>query len=497
MNRREELFRPEEVDERVDELAWGPRQQAGAPANAALVKDLYRVHEEEQEENAILETVRARLAKHVEGQAHSESEGDVVIQDTQLVISRLPLKREVPARRPFTRFATLVASLLFVIVLVGSMLAIFTLAPAHQPANLSSRSIYVGGAGIIYRADAQTGKIQWSYPLTILKLKDSESSQSVTHLIVADNNVYVLMDDPVHAKIQYPGPDHIVLALDAKTGKKRWSYEANNAEESGIRDLALVDGTLYATVINANSTKIYAFNPVNGTKREVYRIDKGSGSYITGENNILYIAAADGLRAINSTDGTQLWYVPSPDTNPDLVWSRPHVHNGVLSITLSNNEKGYVYAFNAKKGNFLWKSEQTHGLVMDLIVTNNAVYFGSQDRWFYAYDLQTGKQLWKHQVGSASEAPVWDGKTIYVPVSDDINSFYGIKALNATDGHEIWRAGTPGGPSQPVVANNMVYTLNSGIFVFNAKSGALLWKASVPSLPDGAPAIVEIIQVAP
>ncbi|QBD75614.1 hypothetical protein EPA93_06180 [Ktedonosporobacter rubrisoli] len=510
MNKHEQMFRPEEVDEQIDELVWGP-QQAEASANASLVKELYNIHREEQEEHEILETVRARLLKQIEERTPASLKEALHAQDArqeaELVISSLPSKSEARTRRTFKGSAMLVASILFIVVLTGSGLALLTFAPMRQATLLSSQDmtaplsatgIYVSGSGIIYRADIQTGKVLWTYRLASSKFNNIQILQSVTRLIVADDKVYALVSGPL-AKGQNSG-DHIVLALDARTGQKLWSYEANSAEENSIHGLTLMDGMLYATVNDADSTIIYAIDPHYGTKRLVYEfMPTFSDIHLTGDNHILYLATSDGLRAIDTTNGgSQLWYVPRPDPNPDMILTGLHVRNNVLLLALSSNEKGYVYAFNARTGQKLWQSEQTHELVMDLLATNNAVYFGSPDYWFYAYDLQTGKLLWKQQLGAIEEAPAYDGKTIYVAVNGDANSFYGVKALNAANGHELWQASTNGTPGQPVFANNTIYALNGGIFAFKAKNGTLLWNAAAPTLPDGTPSfVVATIQVVP
>lgn len=157
-----------------------------------------------------------------------------------------------------------------------------------------------------------------------------------------------------------------------------------------------------------------------------------------------------------------------------------------------------MYAFNASTGTQLWRSEQTHNIVFDLTIAQDTVYFGSQDRWFHAYDLHTGTQLWKRLIGSISEAPTCDGNTIYVSVNDDTASFYGIKALNAASGSEIWSASIPGNTGQPAITHGVVYITSFSLYVFNAQDGTTIWKGIPPAMVDTIPgAYGKIFQIAP
>jgi outer membrane protein assembly factor BamB len=73
--------------------------------------------------------------------------------------------------------------------------------------------------------------------------------------------------------------------------------------------------------------------------------------------------------------------------------------------------------------------------VAKLAVKDDVVYFGSEDRYFYAIDAETGKEIWRFKSG----AEIYDEAKII----GDMVCFGGLDcnyyALDRRTGEEIWR----------------------------------------------------------
>ena len=123
-------------------------------------------------------------------------------------------------------------------------------------------------------------------------------------------------------------------------------------------------------------------------------------------------------------------------------------------------------------------------LVAEPVVAGGRVFTIDTASRVRAFDLQTGAQVWEHQVrgeNSPSEALFGGG------VSYDNGRIYATNgagdaaALDAATGNRIWMV-KPGGPLRgaPTIALDTVYMLSqdSQIFALNAQNGELRWQGA-------------------
>ncbi len=113
------------------------------------------------------------------------------------------------------------------------------------------------------------------------------------------------------------------------------------------------------------------------------------------------------------------------------------------------------------------------------VIYGNVIYIGSVDKNFYAFDLATGKRLWKYGAEGFIEsvATVGDGH-IYFGSSDGV-----LISLNAADGKELWRFNTNSEiVSSPLVLSNVLYLYSSEnrVYAIDKKTGEKLWRYTHP-----------------
>ncbi len=140
----------------------------------------------------------------------------------------------------------------------------------------------------------------------------------------------------------------------------------------------------------------------------------------------------------------------------------PVVINGVMYIPTGNDD---VFALDAKTGKQIWSWASDIPQVNDLIccgwdnrgvaVGDGRVYTGLLDGSFVALDQQTGKLLWRTQLEDYKDGysltgayRYYDG-LVFTGISGAENGIRGrVTALDAKDGHEVWRFYTVAGPGE-------------------------------------------------
>jgi polyvinyl alcohol dehydrogenase (cytochrome) len=199
--------------------------------------------------------------------------------------------------------------------------------------------------------------------------------------------------------------DGTVYALDAKTGCRHWTFRAS----AEVRTPVLVD------VVGPTARRVALFGDLNGR-----------------------------AYAVDATNGTLLWKLKADDHPTATITGAPVLHDGVLYVPVSSLEeasadpsyqcctfRGSVVAVAADSGKVLWKSYTilkparqrgvtTAGIKRfapagspiwnspTLDVKRGLMYVGTGNAYsapadissdaVVAFDLQTGKRRWVHQV---------------------------------------------------------------------------------------------------
>jgi photosystem II stability/assembly factor-like uncharacterized protein len=184
--------------------------------------------------------------------------------------------------------------------------------------------------------------------------------------------------------------------------------------------------------------------------------------------------------------GSNLWHFTSTNGTVDSFYSRSlAVADGTLFVATKNishtNLFGALWAFDAMTGELRWRYVNPLGYynAVPPVIRDGIVYsafVGDQVRAFYA---DTGALKWAStNVGGASAYAglALDGNIIYHLYAGNL---YG---LNAETGSQLFRVsvGRPSyAESAPVVSDGRVYVarnhMTTGVGVYNATNGALLW----------------------
>lgn len=270
-----------------------------------------------------------------------------------------------------------------------------------------------------------------------------------------------------------------IFARDLDTGLAKWGYQMTPHDEwdyDGVNEIILwnADGKKLATHFDRNGFG-YTFNRADGTllvaeKMQPFvnwatRVDMASGvpqkdsRYATHQDVETKgicpasLGAKDQQPAAYSPH-TELFYVPMSHMCMDIesveakyISGQPWVGASLTMYAGPDGVMGGFMAWDGMHGKAKWYNQEAFPVWSGALATaSDLVFYGTLDRWFKALDANSGKLLWKFQVGSGviGNAMTYghSGKQ-YVAVFSGIGGWAGV-ALNEGLTGESDGAGTAG-----------------------------------------------------
>ena len=246
-----------------------------------------------------------------------------------------------------------------------------------------------------YRAD--TGRRSWTFDWD-----DVEDSTTPTMAVSA--GTLVLANGDCHSASD---PNGRLVALDVRTGRPRWKHDLDMPVDAFVMDrgVAVISGSS-----ESDETATIAYRLTDG--REMWRKVGWSSSSASSAGRLL-LTKGSVTTAVALPAGRVLWTKPRP-----------------------------MYAESATPTRFL--------------VTDSA--------GLTLVDAASGSLLW-NAPGQQSELLATDGRRVYRAVSRQIS------ALDIRDGRVVWTRTLPVAATQPVRAGGLLY---SGGSILSAASGAVL-----------------------
>ncbi|HEY6785148.1 MAG TPA: PQQ-binding-like beta-propeller repeat protein [Gemmatimonadales bacterium] len=263
--------------------------------------------------------------------------------------------------------------------------------------------------------------------------------------------------------------DYAMHALDANTGKKRWSFPT-----SGFPTTPVVSGGL--VYFGAGLGLIYALDERTGVQMWAYQdpsYEILGGAAVSG-GLVFEGDFAGRLLALDAATGVKVW---SHATGEEIDES-PTVADGIVYVGSRAPYQllGYLNAIDAATGALLWKQQLGQQTFSTPAVANGVVYMGSGTAdslgELYAFDALSGTPLWTASIGDYQGAPEVANGLVYVT-----GGLEGpIYALDASDGTELWSFTTGGKVAEPVIANGMVYagSFDNNLYAFSLPGGPSL-----------------------
>jgi outer membrane protein assembly factor BamB len=265
--------------------------------------------------------------------------------------------------------------------------------------------------GAIYCLDAKAQKILWAQD------DDGGMKQMFSSPCVADGRLYV-------GEGFHDDTDCKLYCLDARTGKKLWDFPTSSQTESSP---CVAGGRVF---FGAGNDGVFALDAASGKKVWQFQSDKGrllrvgAGPAVAGKR--LYVGSGvdrnspndpgeTAVFCLDADNGKLVWKVPV-----DLpAWGAPAVAGDRVYFGLGNGDifteattpAGAILCLDARDGTRIWETKLPGGILERPVLDLQNVYCGARDGCCYCLDRATGKERWKHELGSpviASPAVVFD-----------------------------------------------------------------------------------------
>ena len=445
-------------------------------------------------------------------------------------------------------------------------------------ANLqNTRSV----GGQINRSNVSTLGVSWTVPITA-----SGAFGGYASTPVVENGVMYSQD--INSDVQ---------AIDLDSGEVDWTHKYNSPSV-GPNGLSVVNGTVYG----ATGDSAFALKASNGDQIWLKKLTRNANEGIDMppgvHDNTVFVSTVPGnakafyagsgqavLWALNGTTGETKWKWPEVPAN---LWSDKHTHinsGGGQWYPPTFDGQGHMYVgvanpapfpgspglpwgssrpgpdpftdsivkLDEQTGKFMWAYQLTPHDIYDYDLENSPIISNANGRQIVidggkagilvAVDAETGKPIWKTEVGvhnghqndniaalhgdfSKLQAPVTiepgdlggiesqlasDGKTVYAAVNNlpshyasddgglsavsfgDPSSGTGdIVAVDEATGKIKWDNKLPSSPYGAATLTNGVLfttTFDGTLYAFNSDTGAELWKTKL-SAGTNAPAAV-------
>ncbi|RPF34298.1 PQQ-binding-like beta-propeller repeat protein [Streptomyces sp. TLI_185] len=222
----------------------------------------------------------------------------------------------------------------------------------------------------------------------------------------------------VHEGTVYVWQDARLRALDARTGKERWSYPIGDAASCGgvpVRVTHAPDGYVYVCA----GTRVLAIDVASGHVKWHFEAPAvflcpptfAPGPAVTG-GGIYLVDYLGTVYALDATDGRDRWRIATESRasiDPVLV-AAGHVHVG--------SGKG-LYTLDAVTGTPKWRFQAGGDIVGAPAVAEGRIHFGSTDHLLYTLKADDGRLRWKLATGGEiTGSPVVKDGVVYACSKD-------------------------------------------------------------------------------
>lgn len=303
----------------------------------------------------------------------------------------------------------------------------------------------------------------------------------------------------VEGRVYTSARDGKMKVLDPRTGALLWTarYGGILAAESGRIYVVSGDGKLHA--YKAAGCGASTCTPL-WTATSGYTCKTCGFNTLVVENGIVYVSMLEGFDnkgrryAFDGATGKQLWLTT---TSNDWWGNTAAVASGKLYAPHSDDTTGTIYVMDATTGTILWKTRCGTEATVPVVV-NGTIFMSSNSGRYDIYrvcgfNASAPGRRWERELGPASLPAVANG-IVYIRGTDsDDNTGYrngAFYALDARTGATIWKV--PVGGGTPVVANEIVYTLDAkNLTMLDAATGAVLAMKPIEGDMVSSPVVVD------
>ncbi|WP_436909456.1 PKD domain-containing protein [Halosimplex marinum] len=284
-----------------------------------------------------------------------------------------------------------------------------------------------------------------------------------------------------------------LYAFDREMGVKQWEFGVG--EGWGYSTPAVDSGVVCSVQFEDTSAKLYGVNAADGSERWVHEVGIDPISVpVTVADGTAYVYGGSNTHAVDVSSGEHEWKVdaatayeegPAPAVTEDTVYvggltaldrsdgtekwhydaggvTSPVVADGRVYVGSFQGDEYRVVGVDIAEQTGVWQatlgSDSGHRPHRSPVVVGDRVIVSADE--LYAFDAETGDEVWTAEDGVSSRGPATDGETVYVASGSE--STLRLRAFDAADGTELWTAEYDTddeypGTQTPAIAGESVY----------------------------------------
>jgi outer membrane protein assembly factor BamB len=412
-----------------------------------------------------------------------------------------------------------------------SRLAVGWTAPLPGAGALSTVPIVVGdmvylesGFGSVYAIDRASGRVRWHTAATGLNI-------GPFGVAIDNSHVYALSGSTS------------VVALRRSDGRPVWTTRITTTKTLGV-DIqpVVVDGLVIASSVPVSVGGIFA----GGDRGTIYALDA-----VTGKVRWTFDTVKDGELwghpELNSGGGA--WYPPAIDERTGLLYigtgnpapfvgtpqfpngtSRPGANLYTDSLLALDLRSGRLRWYHQVTSHDIFDRDQVHALIARMANGREVVVSAGKSGVVVGLDPSSGKVLWQTAIGTHQNdnlkaltgptevmpgtyggvltPPSTTGGVVYLAtlnapstLKPDATAYFGsfldshpgeVVALDALSGRQLWSTKLPGDPlGATTVVNDLVFTalLDGTVLALRRSDGQIVWLYRAPGHINGSMAV--------
>jgi outer membrane protein assembly factor BamB len=323
--------------------------------------------------------------------------------------------------------------------------------------------------------------------------------------------VELRLSQPIVNTFDVADPAMVVARSAAAGGGERIVVEAVHL------DLVLRDGTLTGFFPGPNSPATFERAAELPREAAIPRLPAGPPvrwqTRLNGQvfatpavfDGVLYVGSTGGVfNAVRARDGERLWTFAAGRP----IYGEAAVDAAAVYFVCDN---GYLFKLDRETGKEVWRFDlgdsrvsrlTAHPTVFDWdwqaprpLLVDGAVFVGAGDGTFHAVDAQSGTSRWRFATGGRlRNAAVAFGDAATPRVAFGGADHF-VHVLDRRDGREIWRQDTGAEIDTAAVFTDgriLVGNRGYGLWAFSAESGERLWRTFFwGSWVESTPAVVD------
>ena len=221
-------------------------------------------------------------------------------------------------------------------------------------------------------------------------------------------------------------------------------------------------------------------------------------------DGVAYVGSSDRfLYAVDTQTGQEKWrfetgrpVMSTPVVGDGTVYFGSGCVSSDIHCTDPPGSDSYFYALDLQTGREKWRFDAGGAVASSPLMADGVVYFGSEDQHVYAVDGQTGREKWRFKAEDAlwSSPALADG-VLYIGAGCNVcgsSENRHLYALDSQTGQEKWRFETGGWvEATPAVADGTVYIGSSDrhVYAVDSQTGQEKWRFRTESRVFDSPAV--------